>query len=290
MVHHMMRLRERSKQKILYTIWYKHQPMTPKRGQITVFIIIGIAILVVVGALFYFRGRGAAPSISEEVTIDTSSLNAFVSSCAKQTAQDAVVYTGLRGGLYTGLSGVVPFSERYHIYNGIAIPYYFYKGEDRSLTEEEVKETLQSYMNNAIKACTGGFDAFKQQGYAVEEGDITSAVTLADEEILFDLTYPVTIVKGDSRETEQNFNSKVSINLPKMLGAAREYIAAQKDNPDAFRTGHLIDIASDNGIKFEAINRGLGVVVISLVDENTVINNNPFRFTFAVKYDWTSPE
>ena|SRR3989344_4915679 len=257
--------------------------MTPKRGQITVFIIIGIAILVVVGALFYFRGRGAAPSISEEVTIDTSSLNAFVSSCAKQTAQDAVVYTGLRGG-------VEPALDDNFAYIDYPVHYYFVEGEDKRPSEELIKASLNYYMENNLHKCTTDFDAFKKQGFNIEEGIVRSNVTIAEEEVIFDLDYPVTAVKGGSRETEERFSANVNVNLPKMTRIIDEYIEAQKEKPDQHRILDLLRILDENDVIARSYQGPRGIVVMSIVDNNQIINNEPLAYSFAIKYNWMSPE
>ncbi|MCX6706614.1 MAG: hypothetical protein NT001_00545 [Candidatus Woesearchaeota archaeon] len=228
------------------------------------------------------RGSSAGANANQGVSIDTSSLNGFITSCAKQTAQDAVVYTGLRGG--------VAFPAEFLTFTGIEIPYYFFEGTESVPSDDTIKETLKYYMDNSLKSCTNGFESFKQQGYSIEEGDINSSVTIAEEEVLFDIKYPVTLIKDSARETKSDFSASAKVMMPKMISAAREYITSQKENPNAFRTGSLMDIASKQSLTFEAIDRGNGSVIISLIDENTQINKNPFIFSFAVKYNWTSTE
>lgn len=269
--------------------------MSQKRGQVSVFIIIGIVVLVVIGALFYLRGEGAGPIVEEPVSIDTSSLKSFVSSCAKQTAQEAVVYTAMRGGLYKGTTSIVPSSPmNYHIYNGIAIPYYFYEGEERQMGKEDIKSTLEKYMNGQLKECTGGFQSFKEQGYDIEEEDVESEAAITEEKVMFTINYPVTIKADDAREKAEEFSAEANARFPLMLRAVDDYIDAQKQKPGAFRVGSLMEISSDRDLTFEAIDRGDGTAVISFIDDDLMIQGNPFIYTFAVKYDWsdmeTSPE
>ncbi|MBD3312884.1 hypothetical protein GF345_00420 [Candidatus Woesearchaeota archaeon] len=254
-----------------------------KRGQVTIFIIIGVSILVIVGALFYIRGSSVdletQSSISDEVEIDTSSLSAFISTCARQTAQDAVDYTAFRGGKD------VRFDQGYQ-FAAVTIPYYFYEGENRFPTMDEIRQTLQDYMNENIKLCTNGFETFKQQGYDIEESEISSTATIAEEEVIFEIQYPVTLVKGSSRQEESSFSTSVDANLLSMITTAEEYIQAQEQNPEAFRIKHMVDIVSDSNLEFEVIEKEEGSVIISLIDENTIINANPLLWSFAIKYDW----
>lgn len=255
-----------------------------KKSQVTVFIIIGIIVILIAGAFLMIREKTAVTKTNEEISIDTSSLNGFIASCAKQTAQDAVVYTGLRGGVNS------PADSEAIYFAGILVPYYFFEGKEIAISADSAKKTLEYYMDNSIKTCTNSFESFKQQGYTIEEGDVTSTATIAEEEVIFDINYPVTLVKGGSRETKSAFSANVNVNLPKMMKAAADYITVQKGNPNAFRVGNLMDIASKEGLKFEAFDRDNGNVVISLVDESMMINKNPFVFTFAVKYSWTETE
>ncbi|MBD3312890.1 hypothetical protein GF345_00450 [Candidatus Woesearchaeota archaeon] len=264
--------------------------MTTKRGQVTVFIIIGIILLIIIGAVFYFVRTGSQVDVSDEVVIDTSSLQNFVASCAKQTAQDAVVYTGERGGLFTGLSDVLPYSSEYHIYEGIAIPYYYYEGQNTALSEADITNALNTYMQTYLSECTSGFEVFRQQGYDVNEGEIVSNAIITEESVLFDIEYPITLRRDGSSQTEDRFSTEVSTDVRNSIEAVYDYLDAQEGNPNAFRLQHLVDICWENSLRFDAVDRGNGNVVVTLVDDNSLVKGNPFQFSFAVKYDWTSPE
>lgn len=251
--------------------------MDAKRGQITIFIIIGLVIIIILGIVLYIR-TSSNQSTNQDAVLDTSSVNNLLTSCAKMTAQDAVIYVGLRGGDI--------FSEKYATFLAINVPYYYYEGVDLSPSDQVITDSLKFYMDSALKTCTNGFQSFKDQGYTIEEGEVNSTVTIADEDVIFDINYPITVVKGETRDVISGSSASVKVNLFKMAKAARDYVVAQKDEPNAFRLKHLMDIASAADLKFEVFDREEGKVVISLVDESIKIKDNPYVFTFAIKYAW----
>jgi hypothetical protein len=62
-----------------------------KRGQVTIFIIIGIVVLIVIGVVFFIIYSPVAPQISPE---QFSEVQKYVDSCVEQTMRDGVVYLG----------------------------------------------------------------------------------------------------------------------------------------------------------------------------------------------------
>ena len=62
-----------------------------KRGQVTIFIIIGIVVLIVIGVVFFILYSPVAPQIVPE---QFSEVQKYVDSCVEQTMRDGVVYLG----------------------------------------------------------------------------------------------------------------------------------------------------------------------------------------------------
>ncbi|MFO8016672.1 MAG: hypothetical protein R6U32_06205 [Candidatus Woesearchaeota archaeon] len=250
--------------------------MQNKRGQMTIFIIVGVVILVIVGLVLYFMSEKEDYGLGED--IDTSSVSLFVEKCAEQTAKDAVVYTGLRGGFPSYHNGAY--------FAGIQIPHYFQYTMDLSPNITDVEKTLEYYMDNSLKQCTEDFESFVQKGYDIDEGDVNSSVMIGEEKVVFDIDYPVTFTQEGTTETVSDFSAETDARIPLMLDAAKEYMRSQEEAPRLFRIGSLMSIVRDKGLKFEVIETGDKERIVSLVDEDTVINGNPFIWSFALAYDW----
>ena len=118
--------------------------------------LLGIIVLAAVALVIYLRG--ATQPIMRQAEIaptDLASLQQFVGECAQKTAQDAVVYTGLRGG-------VAPvYSDNYLFFVGIPVHAYFGQGVASLVEENMTKSTLEYYMDNSLKSCTISFPDFQ---------------------------------------------------------------------------------------------------------------------------------
>lgn len=254
--------------------------MEAKRGQITLFMIIGIIILIALCAVFYIKNMGSGSNnYRSNVNFDASSVKNFVASCVKNTAQDAVIYTGLRGGDI--------FSTDYAELLGIKAPYYFSGGSAHLVSDDTIKQSLKYYMDNTLKSCTHGFQSFTDQGYTVTEGEMSSTVNLYEKEVVFDVAYPVTVASGKMEDHLANFSANVRVNLKKMAATSRQYVTDyQSVMPDSFRLKSLMDLCQDKGFKFEVFEKGGNTVIISIVDDSVKIKGNPYVFVFAVRYNW----
>lgn len=254
-----------------------------KRAQVAVFIVLGIIVIAAIAFALYLRGQVAKPAAvpAEVAPPDIAPVQKFVEECAQKTAKDAVVYTGLRGG-------VAPvYSDKYIFFIGIPVQYHFVNATMIPVTENITQNTLQYYMDSSLKSCTNNFEDFQGRGYNISEGNVTSKAIIGNSQVIFDISYPLDITVAGKQQKLSKFTANVQVNLPKMIGAVNQYLQSQNENPSAFRTGTLMDIASANNLQFEVFNRGQGNVVISMIDNSTQINNNPFILAFAVNYNWT---
>ncbi|MFC1753067.1 hypothetical protein ACFL96_06690 [Thermoproteota archaeon] len=273
--------------------------MKIKRGQVSLFIILGIIVFVIIMFFLMARGkgfgggdRGAGIAEGEGEAAAASSLAGFIKACAEKTAKEAVIYTGLRGGVApVALGYSKDFSQNYLEFKDVPVHYDFESGTDQTPTDNDIKLTLEYYMNKALPKCTQEFESFTQQGFEVDEGDVTSTATIGLKDVYFDITYPVSITREDVTESVEDTTVQVRVMLPKMIKTTRNYIDAQIDNPDYFRMGDLIEVTKDDSlnIEFEVFDQGHGDIVVSLIDKEIEIDNIYYVWEFALKYDWPSP-
>ncbi len=249
-----------------------------KKGQIAIFIIIGVIILAAV--LFFFYYSNQLTAIKPSSAADIGAVNAFVENCVEQTAQDDVIETSLSGGdVFSG-------NYTYFLWKPTAL--YFYNGVDLAPSDDTIKNSLKYYMDNALQACTNKFEKLKAAGYTIEEGDVNSKVTVTSEKVTFEVEYPLNITKSGSTTAESKFSADVKVNIPKMINASRAYINFQTQNPDALRLGNLMDICNERGLMFRVYNSPEGDTLITLIDNSTLVRNEPYVYAFALWYNWTA--
>jgi hypothetical protein len=138
-----------------------------KRGQITIFIIVGILILALVGSYFVLRSDLIKEELKSESTgINTASIKIQVENCLKDTAEDGTIYLAEHGGYseFTNLFGDYPVysvPEYFEIYpkdnilNGMIVDKN--KVGVGSQTADEIQDDVDLSENSNIEIKAEGF-------------------------------------------------------------------------------------------------------------------------------------
>ncbi|MBI4452564.1 hypothetical protein HY637_03985 [Candidatus Woesearchaeota archaeon] len=108
-----------------------------KRGQITIFLIIGLAILILFGVFYYFKSystKSALEAAPDKRASESDIVKAYVESCIKNVAEEALFekigeqggYTDVNANPKYGESGTTgsSISPSYVLFQGENVPYY----------------------------------------------------------------------------------------------------------------------------------------------------------------------
>jgi len=143
-----------------------------KGAQITIFIVLGIVLLLTFGLLLHtsnhLKTRQLEPEISEITSFDIGPIKAYVSSCLDTSLKEGVLYTGL------------------------------------------IENDLNNYLTNYIEGCVN-LEIFENQGLRIEEGVIESDVQITDRMVLVDLDYPLSISKKQQSAKLDRFSSSLKL-------------------------------------------------------------------------------
>lgn len=229
--------------------------MHHKKGQITIFIIIGILI---VSALTYFISVKTKTSSIEEtpqiedVPEELQPVNAYVQGCIILTAKQGLKILGMQGGYinvsrfglsHNDFSPTKGRSVRLLPDSNIITAYWshldgdplcespcsfrteippLYK-KDEKVEGKSVESQLDDYISDNLNNCLGGFEAFKQRGFVVEpSGKISVRTKILDDKVSVYVDYPVSVSKDNHRSDIKAFVVDLDVPLKKMYKAALE--------------------------------------------------------------------
>lgn len=252
-----------------------------KKAQITVFIIIGIVLLIFAGIVLYYNlASKEAGSEIESVVVDTSPMRSFIESCLQTTLTKAIDYVSLQGGFYHT-------PEDYIINLGYTIPYYHdvVKG-DLMISLADIEKQISYYIEDNINDCIDNFSVFKELGYQIEAGDKNIISNINDAGVSVDMIYPLTIQLDDDIAELDSFSAYSETQFQKIYGYIRKYIDKQMTVPNAEPLSYLMMLADEYDFKFENIFRNDSCIYALNIDDPT--EEIPYVFVFAVKYDWSS--
>lgn len=221
-----------------------------KRGQITLFIILGILILFAVFAFFYIRAAVVKEEIIEEIPVvvkvplEFEPIRLFTQECLEKVGTEGLKILGEQGG-YIDLeeSGISVSSTdpteadalEFAPDSGLNVPYWWYlrapndcagnclftslrPNLHRTSPEDgSVEAQLDSYIEREIKRCLNNYRSFEIQGFEFdikEELKVNSRVT--ENNVLLTLIYPMEVKLGDKKSDIEFFYATIPVNFKRI--------------------------------------------------------------------------
>lgn len=240
-----------------------------KKGQVTIFIVVAIVLIGIVGLYFSLRGELKVDTFTPE----SEEIYLFVENCIESTAEEAIYSIGQSGGYF-----LPP-----ELSTDSGIPYYYYNGQNYMPYKEEIEEEVSEYINEMLSFCVKNFVDFPE--FNISEGEIKTETKILDNKVVLNIEYPINIKKGESTTRLKNFEN---IEIPVRLGIV--YDAVGKIIQD--QLGHeniclscILDIVLENDLYTEMIDYDEETIIFIIRDENSKIDDKSFEFIFANKYN-----
>ena len=211
-----------------------------KRGQltgVTIFIIIGILLLITAGIITYLRLRLEKIAPEEEIAAEeiaewAAPIKLYVEECIQEKGVEGLKKIGEHGGYIdmsdSYLSNKTFYLDQYKPYDSDAVSlstsalmpvaYWWHLNREGTLTSEaplleEIESQLDSYIIREIDSCLKDFSPFRKQGFGFEKGDINPNTKIATENVVFNVNYPLTLTKGDAKATITRFRAEADIDF-----------------------------------------------------------------------------
>ena len=248
-----------------------------KKAQITLFIIMGIIILV--GATFFVYLRNQQSKMIEsslETTQRAPSIFDPVLDYTDQCIQDIGIVGFKKIGEHGGYIDIrdAALSERaFSLDNdpteSDAIPlgdlyvaYWWYMNSPNLCSDctldsmlptlDEIEAQMNRYIERELKKCTNGFEQFKEMGFEVIEGDVKASTNITIDDVVIYIDYPLEIKRGQSELKISKFLDNLNLHFREVYELALR-ITVKEANEQFLEDTivHLIGVYS--GIKKELI-------------------------------------
>jgi len=216
-----------------------------KRGQVTVFIVIGIIVLLTYFTLSYYKRESIQET--ELIQPELIPVQQYVQSCTKTIAREAIDIIGLNGGYisfphwiqnnpnsYLKLSPIQEFKN----------PYWWYDGEEAIPPLDFIAKQIEDYTKAEIANCIDNFSAFHEQYEIIELETFNVIAEIGEEDVTVKTIYPIEI--KDKFNTTlaqlQKFPVTIPIRLKKTYELAKTIM--ERENKDYFIEKKTIDLMS----------------------------------------------
>ena len=212
------------------------------RGQVTIFIIIGIIIVAAVAIFLVVRGNLAVGTIPANIQ---PVYNNFLS-CLEDNAKIGISILENRGG-YIDLpkfepgNSFMPFSSQLNFF-GNSIPYWYYVSGNNIQKEQvpslqNMEASLANFVNNQIRTCS--YANYYSQGFEILQDEPTASVSIKNNNVDVSMKMNLKISFGNDTSLIQNHKISISSNLGELYNSARAIYNKEKN--EAFLENYGID-------------------------------------------------
>jgi len=188
-----------------------------KRGQVTLFIIIGIILLIVFGLFYFIKSQ---VKHYEAVPEEGVAVYNFIEGCLKESAEKGIRILGEQGGyIYVPEEIKRNVKARLNLGFGFVKPLWYYPGHSLVPSEDLIKNQISRYVDENIEACLGNFSVFKDQYEIKELSKPKTSVSLNDKDVSVKLDYKIDVkVLAENKTIRmENFVSNIPVKLKAML-------------------------------------------------------------------------
>ncbi len=243
--------------------------MMEKRGQVTIFIIVGIIIvgLVVLGIMLY-------PQIKTTLGIGTESPALFIQNCMQGILKESTDKVSLHGGSIEPELFILNENEKVE-YLCYTNEYYKTCVVQQPLLKSHIEKEIKTDIEDEATDCFNSLEnSYKKQGYGVDLSKKNMEVRLLPERVVANFNYTLTLTKTNTQRYD-SFAVMLDNNLYQLTSIATSIVEWEASYGD-------YDIATTStyypNLKIEKTNPSEGTKIYSITDSDT-----KDKFQFAVR-------
>jgi hypothetical protein len=257
-----------------------------KKGQLSGFIIMGIVLLIMASLWLYSQSEAMQLPDTQEVPLQTKAIENYVQDCVKEVATPGLYLIAFQGGRYYTNDEYTRqgFENNNLLTFERALPYYINNGEKITLSKEQIEEQIASYITDNLPLCTD-FSVFVQQGMIITEELPTAKVTIANDRVLFAITYPLDISIEKNTYSIGQFNYEVPLRLQELHTVAEKITDIIYADPSTAHFPEFLELNNKHKVMISVIPFDDEATAYSIFDDDEAfwIDDKPLIFWFAVQ-------
>ncbi|MEK6936662.1 MAG: hypothetical protein AABW58_01170 [Nanoarchaeota archaeon] len=198
-----------------------------KRGQVTVFAIVGVVIAALVVLFLAVRNQVyIGGSTIEDLEKEFPQIQEHVESCLSVSGKKYVELIGKQGGYLTTNPGT------FRQYKGIGINYLCYNIDgipqcsNRGLRLVDIKSSLENGMKDEVNNCLD-IDQFDKIGLDVSRGNLKLDADIGEDVVVLNLDLPVKISRKDLETQRNSFSAELDYPLGRLYNSAKDIVDSE---------------------------------------------------------------
>ncbi|MEW6063459.1 MAG: hypothetical protein AB1571_03785 [Nanoarchaeota archaeon] len=210
-----------------------------KRGQVTLFIILGIVILVVIALIFGLRNiMGIGIGDDRFLSLKMGPLADDLNKCIKEKANNGIVLIGKQGGTLKPI--------KYRLYNGNKVNYLCYNliGDERCSNRmvllSNMEKELNDYLQFELANCVDTRALAKKLFYKVTVGRLSVDTKILRDNVVVNVKYPITISKGSAALSQEDFSQAISRPLGDLYNTVYDIVDSEASSGQFLQLPYML--------------------------------------------------
>ncbi len=199
-----------------------------KRGQVTVFVIIGIVLIILLLLFFFLRDRvSLGPPSQQNIEDQFPQIKEHIEECLTELATPRIKQMGLQGGF------IDTPADTFRNQQNNKISYLCYDIKDqpycrsRILRLEDMESELSEYLLQDLQTQCLNIAAFDKPGYDLTRGNLDIKTTISDDNVLIEANLPIKITRGGLQAEESEYSALINVPLGRLHQASRDIVDAE---------------------------------------------------------------
>jgi hypothetical protein len=198
--------------------------MRQNKGQVTVYIILGIFILILIGSVITLLVSTQVEQIEvekekiQQELVEAGQVKLFIESCLEQSTKKGLKEIGLKGG-YFEIPPIINYEEN---------SYWFIDQINVQPTLKEIRSRLQKSIAKDMNQCLN-YSTFEEQGFVIETSTLNSLITFERTNTNSFIDYSVKVSKGAYEKEFSQFSIELMVPFRQMFETASQIINLQMD-------------------------------------------------------------
>ena len=211
-----------------------------KRGQATVFAIVGVVLVIIVMLVYFLNDQGFVPLSGTQNFLSgkMEPIKDKITECANDGVRDGMEIFGKQGGDFTPGNGLK--------YKGYNVKYYcgYLEGscQNNMPLLSSAESSFEEYVINHMKGCVGEGVFQGGLGYEITKGEMEVDVSLNGDGVKVNTDYNVVISKGDDKLSMPKTKVTVTdVPFEDLYGVATDIIETLATGNKFEQVGYMID-------------------------------------------------
>ncbi len=248
--------------------------MIEKRGQVTIFIIIGVIIVASVGVLIAFSGKNL--TLKSDAPASTQPVYDLVQECFKEVGKVGLGEIGKQGGYFILMDDTPSIDGR--------IPYYVDNGTNLMPSKELIGNHLAGFIQEELPFCIKNF-----KNYTYNKSNITITheiqdvnVSFIEENVVIRANYAISLRINNNSYSLNDFRVEIPFDFNLFYSKLNASVQNVVTYYPEFCLTCLYDLSSEKKIYIDMLPYG-NSTLFTITDKEIYLNKEPYSWSFATK-------